>query len=584
MRIDVCPPHAARRGPASLAVNEGSLRAAAEEATPAGALVTERMAQLRLPAGWPRRLRLWCQPRATRGFALTMAGRDVLLEASERREFVAGVGRLLALLRAAADPGGVLPQGQWQEVPRFPERLHYMPGHFGNSFEVAWPAEMKRCVEDLALWGSSGYADWFDPNDMPDPYRPQVYCSTSMSLWQRKKEVLRAAQDLGLDLALAITHNVGFTDQLRPEWVGVRSHRLRVQGQVLCPSIPAARQVCLDNQENLFRDLAGAGLRLSKLIYAPYDDGGCACDRCQPYYPTFLGMVAQIHGIARRYFPDVRADLCGWWVNDEEMQQVQDFARGPARDWFGAFQFSATYGVFALPDVRARLGALPLSSFLHLGFSHDNRDVYIRTGLHAAPRRIQSVIGSFAGQQCLGFNSYNEGFGDHFNQFLATRLGRLPDADVAQLTADYVRQVFGLRGAPLARVVDVLLAMEQLDEAQAEGWVATLRSVARHVRTPPRQPWAFDQVRLKAELMALDHLIGSGEGWREEADLAPVAAHIARRLALSETLWREVYGLGVLRHIFIPARMLPRWFESYQRLRPAPPDRICPGSALSREA
>jgi hypothetical protein len=584
MRIEVCPPQAARRGPDALKVSEALLRAAADDAQPAAALAAGRVAEIRLPGQWPRRLRLWCQLRATAGFALTVAGRDVLLEASDRREFVAGVGRLLALLRVAADAGQALPQGHWHEEPQYPVRLHYMPGHFGNSFEVAWPAEMKRYVEDLALWGSSGYADWFDPNDMPDPYRPQVYCSTSMSLWQRKKEVLRAAQDLGLDLALAITHNVGFTDQLRPEWVGVRSHRRRVQGQVLCPSIPAARQVCLDNQEHLFCDLAEAGLRLNKLIYAPYDDGGCACDRCQPYYPTFLGMVAQIHDIARRYFPDVRADLCGWWVTDEEMQQVHDFARGPAREWFGAFQFSATYDVFALPDVRPRLGDLPLSSFFHLGFSHDNRDVYIRTGVHAAPRRIQSVIQSFAAQQCLGFNAYNESFGDHFNQFLASQLGRNPDADIAALAADYVRQVFSLRGTALARVVDVLLAMEQLDAAQAEGWMATLRSVQPAVRTPPRQAWVFAQVQLKAELMALDHRIGSGRDWRDEADLAPVASWIARRLELSETLWREVYGLGVLRHIFIAARMLPGWYESYRRLCPLPPDRIRPGSALSHEA
>lgn len=585
MHIQPCHARHLRHRRPNLPIRAEDLALAQAEAAPAGRLLQERLPEIQVPGTWqPRRLNLWCLRRETTGFILTIQGHDVLLEASLRREFVAGAGRLLALLRAAADQQRELPQGRWEETPRYPIRLHYLPGHFGNSFEVAWPGEMRRYLGDLAFWGASGYADWFDPNDMPDPYRPQVYCSTSMTLWQRKKEVLRLAQELGLDLALAVTHNVGFTDQMRPEWVGVRSHQHRVQGQVLCPSIPEARQVCLRNHENLLRDLAEAGIRIDKLIYAPYDDGGCACERCQPYYATFLGMVTQIHEMARRYFPGVRADLCGWWVTDEELRLVRSYVAGPARDWFGSFQFSATYNVFALPDVRQSLGDLPLSTFFHLAFSHDARDVYIRTGLHAAPRRIQSVIRSFAAQQCLGFHSYNEGFGDHYNEFLASQLARDPDADVRQLTLDYGRQVFALRGPELQQMVDVILDMEQLEGAKAAGWAATLRRLSRRVRTPPRQAWAFAQVALKAELMALDHQIGSGESWQSPADLAPLAKAIAQRLSLSETLWRDVYGLGVLRHIFIPARMLPPWHDHYLRVCPPPPDRIRPGSAVSQQA
>ena len=50
-------------------------------------------------------------------------------------------------------------------------------------------------------------------------------------------------------------------------------------------------------------------------------------------------------------------------------------------------------------------------------FSHISRDVYTKTGIHSAAERIKSVIGSFESVGCLGFHTYNEGFGDHFNAY-----------------------------------------------------------------------------------------------------------------------------------------------------------------------
>ncbi|MFA6567391.1 MAG: hypothetical protein WCS96_04195 [Victivallales bacterium] len=562
-----------------------SCGACCPEAEAARQIGLSRMGEIDFPSRWEQgELRLSFLKSGSSGFSLEIRGDDVVIRAGITREFIAGVGYLLSRLRAASDDSLRLADGKYEEIPENPVRIHYMPGHFGNAFEAAWPGEMGRYLEDLALWGASGYGDWFDPNDMPDPYAPHVYCSTSMTLWQRKKEFLRMAKSLGLETVLFVTHNVGFVDQMRPEWTGVRSHAHRVQGQVLCPSIPEARSVCLQNHENLFRDLAGSGVVIDRLIYGPYDDGGCACEKCQPYYPTFLNMVAEIHGIARRHFPQVAMDLCGWWVTDEEMRLIREFVAGPAREWFHGFQFSATYDVFELPDVRAAIGDLPLSTFFHIGFSHDNRDVYLKTGIHSAPRRIQSVIRSFAARQCLGFNTYNESLGDHYNQFLCSRLGRIPGADVRMLTEDYCRQMYSLGGKDLRTAADVLLDMEYLDESRAEKWQAALERIRPRVHTPPRQRWAFEHFQLKAGLMALDHTIGTGDGWKTQDDIATVLPLIRRRFAMQETLWRDVYGLGILRHCFIPERMCAPWYQNYIKIFPENTGNIRPGSRVSKNA
>ncbi|MFA6290253.1 MAG: hypothetical protein WC637_00655 [Victivallales bacterium] len=555
------------------------------EAEEARRIGLSRIGEINFPSKWEQgELCLSFLKSEGCGFSLEIHGNDAVIRAGITREFIAGIGCLLSSLRTASDGLVRLVDGIYKEISENPIGVHYMPGHFGNAFEVAWPGEMERYLDDLALWGASGYGDWFDPNDMPDPYAPHVYCSTSMTLWQRKKEFLRTAKRLGLETVLFVAHNVGFTDQMRPEWTGVRSHAHRVQGQVLCPSIPEARRVCLQNHENLFRDLAESRVVVDRLIYGPYDDGGCACEKCQPYYPTFLKMAEEIHGIARRHFSQVAMDLCGWWVTDEEMRLIREFVAGPAREWFHGFQFSATYGVFELPDVRTVLGDLPFSAFFHIGFSHDRRDVYYKTGIHSASRRIQSVIKSFAAQQCLGFNTYNESFGDHYNQFLCSRLGRIPGADPRMLTEDYCRQMYALSGKDLRTAADVLLDMEDLDESKAEKWKTALGRIRPRVHTPPRQQWAFEHFRIKAGLMALDHAIGTGDGWKTQEDIAPVLPLIRRRFALQETLWRDVYGLGTLRHCFIPLCMSAAWHPNYLKIYPEDNGNIRPGSAVSKNA
>lgn len=484
----------------------------------------------------------------------------VIIRSRLRRNYIAGTGKLLEWLLADLDGEASMTAGITNFTAQCSMRIHYMPGHFGNSFEVCWSSEMKRYLEDLALAGASGYGDWFDPNDMPDPYHSHVYHSSSMFLWNRKKEWLAYSQQLGLDNIIVVTPNVGFVDQMRPEWVGVRNHKLRVQGQVLCPSNREAREVCLQNQRNLFSDLQTSGIKIEKLVFAPYDDGGCACSKCQPYYPVFLALVKDVYQEVSVYYPEVKVDICGWWTSEDEGKLLRRFIEGPAKSWFSSFQISAAYGVFELPEVP-ELEDLSTGCFLHIGFSNDNRDVYTKTGVHIAAARLQSVIRSFPSRQCEGFMTYNESFGDHYNAFIASQLGWNSESSLRELTSFYCRMILGLRGQHLQTMVDILLDMQYLEQAKAEKWAKRLDGLTPYVKVHPLQQWAFEHIRLKAKLMALDDQIEAQAGHNIEAVL-PI---MEQRLELSERLWRQVYGFGVLRHILIPERMLPAWYQDYKK-------------------
>ncbi|MDF2652508.1 MAG: hypothetical protein K0Q73_8313 [Paenibacillus sp.] len=547
----------------------------------AARIATERIGEIKRRTKTVTPLLLAFAEIDTEGYVLEIStANEVQIGAKLTRNFIAGLGELLHRLLAAIDQASegvegdrtevVLRAGKWDYQPSIRERIHYMPGHFGNSFEVCSKPEMFRYLEDLALSGASGYGDWFDPNDMPDPYHSHVFHSSSMFLWRRKKEWLSYSQRLGLDNVLVVCPNIGYVDQMRPEWVGVRNHSLRVQGQVLCPSNPDARKVILDNHHRLMEDVSQSGIELLKIVCAPYDDGGCACPDCQPYYPVFLKLVQDVYATASRWYPNIKASICGWWTSEEESQQLRELVSGPARQWFDSFLYSASYGVFELPrDLRTRVGEMELGSFVHIGFSHDRTDVYTKTGIHSASRRIQSVFRSFAAQGCNQFMTYNESFGDHFNAFAAGLLGWNPNRDIREIAEFYCRLLFRIYGEPLRKLVDVLLDMEMLDESRAVNWRDTLREIEAEVKTHEWQEWAFAQIRLKAELMHLDHVIA--EKLEERTELA--MPYMEERLNLTERLWRRYYGFGVwrryygfgvLRHILIPDRMLPSWYQVYR--------------------
>lgn len=506
------------------------------------------------------------------------------LSAASVSDFISAAGRLLIHLSKNIE--NVTYDTFIQVKPAYNIRTHYMPAHFGNSFEAAWPLEMERYLEDAALSGANGYGDWFDPNDMPDPYNPRVYCSKSMNIWEKKKKYFRTAMGLGMETMVVITHNVAFTDQLRPEWEAVHSHKLRVQGQVLCPSIPAARAVCLKNHENLFKDLLASDVHIDRLSFCPYDDGGCACDKCQPYYPTFLSMTKEILEIAQKYFPDIKMDIIGWWTSEVEMTQIKSFVKSLKPGIFGHFQFNPPYSqAHEIPaGLRNFIGDLPLSTFVHIGYSDDRADVYNKYGIHIAPYRLKSLISTFKDIDCEGANTYNEGFNEHLNVFLSSRLLMEPKADTIELLTDYCAWIFGLSGKTLSILVAILDEMQYLSFDKAESWQSKLEMLNPYIKTPPRQEWVFDHIYYKAILMSLDYKIGNGSNWKSSKDIEPFQPLIDERIEKSEELWRDVYKLGAVAHIFIPSPMYPNWYKKYDEIMGISKGLIIPGSVIDRNA
>ena len=141
----------------------------------------------------------------------------------------------------------------------FQRRELYAPGHAGNSYEVAGRFEMRKILEEAKFWGFNWYADWFDTvNLTKKSYLPEIssQCWLKKIIWENKKIHFEEAQKLGFKLDLFVTPNHVFADQCKESLLAKQTKRIiTIHGHLLCPSIPEARKIILENYEEIFEDL-----------------------------------------------------------------------------------------------------------------------------------------------------------------------------------------------------------------------------------------------------------------------------------------------------------------------------------------
>ena len=136
----------------------------------------------------------------------------------------------------------------------------------------------------------------------------------------------------------------------------------------------------------------------------------------------------------------------------------------------------------------------------------------------------------------------------------------------------------------LETMAGILWEMQFPSFDKAGEWAVKLKNLKHAIKTPPRQGWVFDHILYKALMMALDHKIGDGSKWKSPGDILPVQELIDMRLALSEELWRDIYGLGNVAHVFVPERMYPGWYSRYDEIMGISKGLIKPGSIWNKNA
>ena len=443
-----------------------------------------------------------------------------------------------------------------------PVRELYMPAHFGNSWEVAGPHEMRAHLTEAKFWGFNRYADWFDSQDLYDPYEPAnnrlKMVNLPEAMWQQKFRGFQIAAELGLELTLGTTPNHVFSDQLRQARRATEGED--IFGQLLCPSDPEARAIILKNQENLFRDFASRGLTLASLSLAPYDYGGCRCEACAPYIVTFGRLCREIGELGRSFFPELEVNLIGWWWQEEEHRLLAEWADREAPGYFRALAFHLPYGEVAYDRGQKPMPAgCAARAFVHISYNEEAgwRDIYGHLGPVIAPVRLEATVEFLRQDGAEGFMAYNEGAHADVNVAL---LGGLASGqyDSAQAVLQaYAERHFGGNGREWAALLTALGTPWEADLAGARGEFDRLAATA-----PPS--WRVEQLDCKLRMLEAHARVMDEDEWN------------ARRLAAAEdywrakeTLWRQVWGLGMMsRAIFAFDRYgLPAWQQEYEDAR-----------------
>ena len=437
-------------------------------------------------------------------------------------------------------------------------RCLYAPAHFGNTYEVMGPAETQDLLGEARWWGFNTYGDWFDSADLKDPAAaaPNVYL-LPQAFMEQKVRVLSQAAGEGFSICLAICPNHVWLDQLAGDLLARSDDPNHIFGQLLCPSNPAARRIILDNHRYLFGLLRQAGVELESIAAAPYDYGGCACEKCRPWIVTFGRLVQEIHQAAREYFPAIAARLVGWWWTAQEHACFKEWADSEAPGLFSSLAKHIQYGQTRPQEGMVLPEGCRSHAFVHIGYADQAqpRDVYGPWGPVAAPHRIPETVRDLAELGATGYMAYSEGCSDDVNKALLAGLTSGKFGAAQEVLECYAERYFGAAGAARSDWADWLRQWGRPFEVDT----AAARSQFDRLAPSARPGWRLAQFEAKLRILEAHNDVLSMKGW----DARRLAA--ARRfLAEQERLYREVWKLGLVRHVLHPRYHRPAWFKEWQ--------------------
>ena len=434
------------------------------------------------------------------------------------------------------------------------ERIIYCPAHFGNFYECASYNELRSYFKELKGWGATGIGTWFDPANMVDPFGKNPLYKWArekpMQEMERKRDLLCAARDEGLKVSLALSPNVVYIDQLSQELAADTSEKGYI-GPNLCPCKPKAKEIILQNQQNILHFLKEKKLSLDYVLAIIKDYGGCACAKCFPWIKTYLSLFEEIVPLILKYHPRARVQFLTWWLNQKEIEAIVSYLNEKKPNWAEGINLSLGYA--------REVPVIELSSpyqktvFLHISYSSGHSDKYGVKGGVVAPERLEEIFKKMP-SDIIGFQAYSEGIYDDLNKYLSCQLGRNANLNVHQLVEKYCQDYFNLEGKDLKKTIEAIYELEHIEENKERG--PAIFEVFKEVgeRHDLFDNWRFALLFIRAKVADIEFEIGDEERWEEEtakltsegvrAYIRKIDYLVKKRRTILEELERKIYRIG----------------------------------------
>ena len=227
----------------------------------------------------------------------------------------AALGKLMRLSTFDGAGQFIPPAETVDFTPENPVRGMYFATHFHNFYHNAPLDEVYSVIEDLALRGANSLLVWFDMHHYRSMQDPAAAAHA-----ERLRAILSYANTVGMGGALTMLSNEAFADSpehLRAEWAAQNGYFAVPDSHYhveICPSREGGVAEILRRRREMleaFRDL-----KIDYVVYWPYDQGGCTCEKCAPWGSNgFLKLLPHFQSLVREMMPNTRVIVSAWYFD-----------------------------------------------------------------------------------------------------------------------------------------------------------------------------------------------------------------------------------------------------------------------------
>jgi len=322
------------------------------------------------------------------------------------------------------------------------------------------------------------------------------------------RKYARVTRELGLRFGIGANNTLfsGVPAHLRATPLPDPTKRRGNSGYPVCPGNPEGRAYIIDNFQRLFEQLQDVGLDF--LVHWPYDEGGCACEKCLPWGSNgFLKLSRELTELGQSCFPGLQTVMSTWMFDTPPEGEWQGLADALQRKpgWVNYIQADSHEDFPRYPLDVGVPGNLPLLNFPEI--SMWGNWPWGGMGANPLPSRLQRLWNQVKHKVQGGF-PYSEGIYEDANKVVAAQFYWDRDQSAQATLEEYIAYEFGAGAtqdllALIARLETAATRAQQQQPVSAQDAADACRlaeEVDRRLPAWARQNWRWEILRLRAVL------------------------------------------------------------------------------------
>lgn len=391
---------------------------------------------------------------------VTVADGRATVRGARMRSLVFGAGVLLRAIRYGEREFSI-EDGEYAFSPAKRYRIAYLARHFNNWYLKASVDEFLRYIEDMALWGINGFQLHLDYPAVDMVWSStgdrKVFDAVSVALGERIKA-------LDMDLMTFGGDNCAPED-MPPEFRAVPDPKPRgAQQYNVCPEKPSALEYLLKLKRDALEK--SREFPVSGLLYWPFDEGGCACEKCSPWGGNgYVRFIERLSKEVEAVHPGAKHVVSTWFFREGDWRGFYKYLEN--QNWIDMILVDSPSEFPKFPLEHPVPKDIPVITFPEI--SMWGRFPWGGTGANPMPARFERLF-RVCEKKVQGFMLYSEGIYEDVNKIVVNGLYVDPRRHGADILADYARwELPGCNPADFVRLCEMLEDIYETKHGKGNG-------------------------------------------------------------------------------------------------------------------